>query len=125
MQDEQSVSEILSSIRQVLSKEAATLKNDIAVESQTAQAPVIEEPEVIFELTPQMQVSQGTLIDTDTAVRTQAALDKLNIVKEQSSINAQIETELRPMLREWLNANLPEIVERIVTQEVQRIINRR
>ncbi len=124
MQDEQSVSEILSSIRQVLSKEAATLKNDISVESQTARSSESEN-ELVFELTPQMQVAQGTLIDSDTAVRTQAALDKLNVIKETVPMVGQVETVLRPMLREWLNANLPEIVERIVTQEVQRLINRR
>ncbi len=124
MQDEQSVSEILSSIRQVLSKEAATLKNDIAVENKGVSTPCTDE-DVVFELTPQMQVVQGNLIDSDTAARTQVALNKLNMVKEQTPINTQIESELRPMLREWLNANLPDIVERIVTQEVQRIINHR
>ncbi len=124
MQDEQSVSEILSSIRQVLSKEAATLKNDIAVENKGVSTPCADE-DVVFELTPQMQVVQGNLIDSDTAARTQVALNKLNMVKEQTPLNTQIEAELRPMLREWLNANLPDIVERIVTQEVQRIINHR
>ena len=84
-----------------------------------------EQNDVVFELTPQMQVSQGTLVDSETALRTQAALNKLQAVKEESPIAGQVETVLRPMLREWLNANLPEIVERIVTQEVQRIINRR
>ncbi len=124
MQDEQSVSEILSSIRQVLSKEAAILKNDIASETSKTVSDKAEE-EVVFELTPQMQVAQGTLIDSDTAVRTQAALDKLNAVQPKEPMKAQVEAELRPMLREWLNANLPDIVERIVTQEVQRIINHR
>ncbi len=123
MQDEQSVSEILSSIRQVLSKEAATLKTDIS--GERLAEPVSVEDDFVFELTPQMQVAQGNLVDTETAVKTQAALDKLNSIKLSNPMNAQIEAELRPMLREWLNANLPDIVERIVTQEVQRIINRR
>lgn len=125
MQDEQqSVSEILSSIRQVLSKEAETLNNDASDYANSFNGAETSE-EVIFELTPQMQVSQGTLIDTDTAVRTQAALEKLHAVKQSAGISEQVETELRPLLREWLNKHLPDIVERIVTQEVQRLINHR
>lgn len=125
MQDEQqSVSEILSSIRQVLSKEAETLNNNVSDYTNSFNGAETSE-EVIFELTPQMQVSQGTLIDTDTAVRTQAALEKLHAVKQPAGISEQVETELRPLLREWLNTHLPDIVERIVTQEVQRLINHR
>ena len=123
-EEQQSVSEILSSIRQVLSKEAATLKSEAPKEIAKSYTDN-EQNDVVFELTPQMQVSQGTLVDSETALRTQAALNKLQAVKEESPITGQVETVLRPMLREWLNANLPEIVERIVTQEVQRIINRR
>lgn len=123
-EEQQSVSEILSSIRQVLSKEAATLKSEAPKETPKSYTDN-EQNDVVFELTPQMQVSQGTLVDSETALRTQAALNKLQAVKEESPIAGQVETVLRPMLREWLNTNLPEIVERIVTQEVQRIINRR
>ncbi len=31
---------------------------------------------------------------------------------------------LRPILKEWLDANLPEMVERIVREEVERISQR-
>ncbi len=123
MQDEQSVSEILSSIRQVLSKEAASLKNDTFIDSNSAG--LQNDDEVVFELTPQMQVAQGTLIDTETAVRTQEALSKLNQLQSPTPMVTDLEQQLRPMLRDWLNTHLPEIVERIVTQEVQRIINHR
>ncbi|MBQ8558217.1 MAG: DUF2497 domain-containing protein [Alphaproteobacteria bacterium] len=123
MQDEQSVSEILSSIRQVLSKEAASLKNDTFIDSNSTG--LQNDDEVVFELTPQMQVAQGTLIDTETAVRTQEALSKLNQLQSPTPMVTDLEQQLRPMLRDWLNTHLPEIVERIVTQEVQRIINHR
>ncbi len=123
MQDEQSVSEILSSIRQVLSKEVASLKNDPFIDSLSTDSN--SEEDIVFELTPQMQVAQGTLIDTETAVRTQEALSKLNQIKTPTPITMELEQQLRPMLRDWLNTHLPEIVERIVTQEVQRIINHR
>jgi hypothetical protein len=37
---------------------------------------------------------------------------------------ARIEAVLRPMLREWLDQNLPQMVERIVRQEIERLVNR-
>ena len=117
MSDEQSVAEILSSIRQVLSREAATLNaNTIPIQ------PVREE---VYELTPQMQLSAGRLVTPQTAMKTQAALEQLNAVKaNHMGVQQQVEQDLRPFLQEWLNKNLPDIVEKIVREEVQRIINK-
>ncbi len=36
-------------------------------------------------------------------------------------VRAMTEEMLRPMLREWLDANLPEMVERLVREEIARI----
>ncbi len=126
MQEEpQSVADILSSIRTVLSREAETLKTDVS----TVQKPTIQpiQEEAIFELTPQMQVSKGTLITPQTVMKTQASLEKLNQIKPQANngLTNSVEEQLKPMLQEWLNTHLPDIVERIVTQEVKRIINNR
>lgn len=35
---------------------------------------------------------------------------------------ARVETILRPMLREWLDANLPNLVEKMVRAEIERIV---
>ena len=118
MQEEQSVAEILSSIRQVLSREAATLNAGVATPIQ----PVREE---VYELTPQMQLSAGRLVTPQTAMKTQAALEGLNAIKTSKPITQnQVEQDLRPFLQDWLNTHLPDIVERIVREEVQRIINK-
>lgn len=37
------------------------------------------------------------------------------------TVDAVVRDELRPMLREWLNENLPTVVENLVKQEVERI----
>ena len=37
------------------------------------------------------------------------------------TINALVEAVLRPMLKQWLDANLPPLVERIVATEIARI----
>ena len=74
MQQEQSVAEILSSIRQVLSREAATLNT-----ANTTQIQPVRED--VYELTPQMQLSAGRLVTPQTAMKTQAALEQLRCIK--------------------------------------------
>lgn len=40
---------------------------------------------------------------------------------EDSALNAQAEKLLRPMLQEWLENNLPNLVERLVRDEIERV----
>lgn len=42
-----------------------------------------------------------------------------------TSVNALVEAALRPMLKQWLDANLPAIVERLVASEIARITGTR
>lgn len=35
-----------------------------------------------------------------------------------------VREELRPMLKDWLDANLPPLVERLVRAEIERVISR-
>ena len=42
-----------------------------------------------------------------------------------SPIEALVRDMLRPMLKEWLDENLPEIVELLVTREIARITGRK
>ena len=128
MQEEElSVSEILSSIRQVLSKEAEALNSEI-VKTKTAPVPMVKEKETpqikeasVLELTPQMRVAQNSLLSAETALKTQASLEKLNQIKE-ANLQVNVENALEPMLQDWLNKNLPDIVEQIVTREVRRLM---
>lgn len=41
------------------------------------------------------------------------------------TLNALVEAVLRPMLKQWLDANLPTMVERIVATEIARITGKR
>lgn len=41
------------------------------------------------------------------------------------SVNALAEAALRPMLKQWLDANLPQMVERLVAKEIARITGSR
>jgi uncharacterized protein len=35
-----------------------------------------------------------------------------------------VREEMRPLLKEWLNANLPQLVERLVRAEIERVVGR-
>jgi uncharacterized protein len=41
------------------------------------------------------------------------------------TVNALVESAVRPMLKDWLDANLPAIVERLVAREIARITGAR
>ena len=40
------------------------------------------------------------------------------------TIEDMVRAELRPMLKEWMDANLPQLVERLVRAELERVIGR-
>ncbi len=129
MQEEDlSVSEILSSIRQVLSKEAEALRDDTVVQSKASSSQkgrtdsAISEKESVLELTPTMRVKNESCLSASTAIKTQAALEKLNQIKTLNT-NIDLSGEVKPLIIEWLDMHLPDIVEKVVTQEVKRLIS--
>jgi cell pole-organizing protein PopZ len=69
------------------------------------------------------------LISGKTALASKAALAALSGVSidpraGDNTLDGLVRELLRPMLKEWLDANLPELVERVVTREVARAIGR-
>jgi len=74
-------------------------------------------------------VKKDAIIDDVTESATAGAFASLNQVVEDKALVAErgdrigdlVQEALRPMLKEWLEANLKGIVERAVTKEVKRI----
>lgn len=70
------------------------------------------------------------LISEQTAEAASRSLDALSslVVRDyegsDKTLEALVRELLKPMLREWLDANLPEIVERTVAREIARITRR-
>ena len=71
------------------------------------------------------------IVSAETAQATRGALDALSrlLVKPEASGDGTLEglvrEMLRPMLREWLDSNLPELVETIVAREIAKITGTR
>jgi uncharacterized protein len=56
-----------------------------------------------------------------------ASLSKMVVKTDPANpdtLEGLVRDMLRPMMKEWLDAHLPEVVERVVAQEVARISGR-
>lgn len=72
-------------------------------------------------LSPAPQAAARQQLDSLAAALAAAQHSEPRPADGTTTVNALVEASLRPMLRDWLDANLPDIVERIVAREIARI----
>ncbi len=163
-EQEPSIEEILSSIRQIISDddEEEGGAEDPAAEQEPAEesAPVEEEPDDIVELTekveediaepepePEMEIAMQDHVepepepepepsdDDDSLLTDRAEAAALEGFKELAAktaidhisgvtIEQIVREEIRPMLRVWIDQNLPDLMERLVREELDRVARR-
>lgn len=66
----------------------------------------------------------GTLLSARADAKVSASFDdlaKAMIEGNSHQLNAVVEDLLRPMLKQWLEGNLPQMVERLVREEIERV----
>ena len=78
-----------------------------------ARLPSLVEPEAAAATATSVGGLVRTLMERSTQVRSGGPTIE-DIVRE----------EIRPLLKEWLNANLPLLVERLVRAEIERVVGR-
>ena len=129
---EPSMEEILASIKRVIAEDGRAARP--ARGSRPAAAPETSalppEEEDVLDLTDPIDEGSG-LVSEDAAEASRASLAALAAVREQQPasslpsgdgpLEAVVREMLKPMLKDWLDTNLPDIVEEIVTREVARI----
>jgi cell pole-organizing protein PopZ len=99
---------------------AAAAREEPAPEPVRAPAPVAAKPE------PEA-AAPDSIVSPRTAEASRGPLDVLSrlVVKPEVSgsdtLEGMVRDMLRPMLRDWLDANLPAIVEAMVAKEIERI----
>lgn len=144
---EPSVEEILESIKRVMERDdrdldqfaperaasAIPLENTPPVEPEDvldlaeAGAPLEEEPE---------STSEEALTTDEAAEAMRKSLAALAMLSEppakpqivrsgETSLEGMVREMLRPMMAQWLDAHLPEIVERMVKAEIARIAGKK
>ena len=52
------------------------------------------------------------------------SLSQALLEEQKRLLNDKMESMLRPMLQEWLDTNLPPLVERLVREEIERVVRR-
>jgi hypothetical protein len=136
--------DILASIKKIIAEDATKSLSPPRAASPVADrvtpqpdpipvaATTAADDDDILELTesaPPMDESELVSSQAEAASRT--ALDALSrmVVKPEvhgaDTLEGLVREMLKPMLKDWLDANLPAIVERVVAQEVARISGRR
>ena len=122
---EQSMEDVLSSIKRIISADVEAARR---IPKSAAVAPaddVLELGEAPKDEAPK----EEALVSGKAAKASKAALAALaNLTVDpkasENTLDGLVREMLRPMLKEWLDANLPELVERVVAREVARIIGR-
>lgn len=140
---EPSMEDILASIKRIIADEDAprSLRDDEDVERlesedvedeagperEPVSDPVVAAPEPVACPEPEVE----TILSSETAQASRAALDALSrlVVKpgvpSDTTLESLVRDMLRPMLREWIDAKLPGVVETMVGREIARITGER
>ncbi|MBX8811270.1 DUF2497 domain-containing protein [Pseudochrobactrum algeriensis] len=111
-------------LMQVAEKQVVSMTQPAAKEEV---APVSEKA---FETAPQTvsAPAQDKSLISEAAEKQVAAsfgsLSQALIEEQKRLLNEKMEAMLRPMLQEWLDTNLPPLVERLVREEIERVVRR-
>lgn len=143
---EPSMEDILSSIKRIIAEEGeaavARPKRPAPVTRAAAPAPVAEPADEVLELSDSLPadpapatpaVAPEPILSPQAAEASRGALDSLSrlVVRTEeptpaeNTLEALVRELLRPMLRDWLDARLPGIVEAMVAREISRITSQR
>ncbi len=151
--DDPSMEDILASIRRILTEEQApgpvaaaseaadaTAGEPVASEdvlmldssmmiadehepgAQPVHQPAPAEPPASLLVAPEAAAAASASVGN--LIRTLATDRGAQISSGGPTIEDVVRAELRPLLREWLNANLPPLVERVVRAEIERVLGR-
>ena len=122
--------EILASIKRVIAEDGARAarpaRGSKPVDAARAAPPAEDD---VLELSDPVSEGEG-LVSEDAAAASQKALAALSAVRERAEaplpvgggpLEAVVRDMLKPVLKDWLDAHLPEIIEQMVAREIARI----
>lgn len=131
MAKEPSMEDILSSIRKIIAEDNAAAAASVSPARPRGRTQPVADAAVsdeVLELTENASVSAGEPILSPVAAAASlealSSLSKLVVKPEvpgSDTLEGLVREMLKPLLKDWLDAHLPEIVERMVAQEVTRL----
>jgi cell pole-organizing protein PopZ len=128
---EPSMEDILASIKRVIAEDGRPAARP-ARGSRPAEAPKPEPAaeDDVLELQDPVSEGQG-LVSDDAAIASRQSLAVLASLRatgaeaapadEDAALGAAVREMLKPLLKDWLDRNLPDMVEELVTREIARI----
>lgn len=142
---EPSVEEILASIKQVIARDArvgfdAPRRENVASAPAAPAEPMAHESDDVLDLTEPVAAEEteapAPLLTEDTRAAMRDSLAALaaisgpgavpQIVRSgETSLEGLTRELLRPALTDWLDRNLPALVERLVAAEIARIVGKK
>ena len=134
IQQDPSMEEILASIKRVIAEDGREASRRAATTAvprpRRIARPEPAPEEDVLELDDPVSDGPG-LLSEDAAAASRERLASLSALRQRSeapvesgALEAVVREMLRPILKDWLDAHLPEIVEDLVTREIARITGR-
>jgi uncharacterized protein len=128
VQQDPSMEEILASIKRVIREDARPPAQPRRVGKRGEHPPSSEDDDVL-ELNGPIDEPGPTLVSDDAAAASRQSLAALSSMRggaaDHGALEAVVRDMLRPMLKDWLDENLPVMVEELVTREIARITGRK
>lgn len=129
--NEPSMEAILSSIKKIIADEDRSRAINSRRPARDNRRDESEEDDIL-ELTQAADEAEGELLDTDKAQSLRQSFSVLQTLSEpgvapqivrsgETSLEGLTRELMKPMLKEWLDTNLPGIVEAMVAREIERI----
>ena len=123
--------DILASIRRDLSED----EREEGAEAAAAETEPAPEPELedVLDLTPEMIADDQAVSDPAARASADALEELARVLLSQRDIpvggrdvtlEGLVREILRPLLREWLDRNLPAVIERLANEEINRTADR-
>jgi uncharacterized protein len=129
IQQDPSMEEILASIKRVIAEDTRAATTSARPSRRLARPEPAPEEDVL-ELDDPVSETSG-LLSEDVAAASRQRLASLSALRQRGdapadsgALEAVVREMLRPVLKEWLDQHLPEIVEDLVTREIARITGR-
>ena len=114
------IEDILKSVRTIIN-------NHEKLNYKEGEDPDNDEEEIL-ELTSVVQTDQQEIISDEIKKQVSEEINKFaNIVKEKNSnkndsLESLIESLVKPLIKDWIEHNLTQVIERILKEELKKII---
>ncbi len=87
-------------------------------------APSPEPPAAALHTLVAPEAAAAAAVSVDNLVRTLTTERSIMVTSHGPTIEDIVRQEIRPMLKAWLDVNLPPLVERLVRTEIERVVGR-